>query len=85
MHSDGSPAEIGDGAWSIDDSRSPSISQEHSWFAVAAEPPLATELHYYRVPRDDWELMLARLRQRDRSSLLCAAPWKACHVALDMI
>lgn len=38
-------------------------------------PVLSAELHYFRTPRDDWELMLARMRQMGASVITTAVPW----------
>src|SRR5689334_13285956 len=38
-------------------------------------PLLSAELHYFRVPRDDWELMLARIRQLGANTIATCAPW----------
>ncbi|HMO55806.1 MAG TPA: beta-galactosidase [Roseiflexaceae bacterium] len=39
------------------------------------EPLLAAELHYFRTPRDDWEIMLARLRQLGATTVSTYVPW----------
>src|SRR5262245_9644546 len=38
-------------------------------------PLLSAELHYFRVPRDGWELMLARIRQLGANTISTYVPW----------
>jgi beta-galactosidase GanA len=40
-----------------------------------AGPLLSAELQYFRVPRDDWELMLARMRQLGANTIAACVPW----------
>src|SRR6266508_3624429 len=41
----------------------------------ADKPLLSAEVHYFRVPRDDWELMLARMRQLSANTISTYVPW----------
>ncbi|HWQ14475.1 MAG TPA: beta-galactosidase, partial [Roseiflexaceae bacterium] len=38
-------------------------------------PLLAAEVPYFRVPRDDWELVLARARQLGANTICARVPW----------
>src|SRR5258706_6220998 len=52
------------------------------------QPLLSAEVPYFRVPRDDWELMLARMRQLGANTIATCVPW-AWHEprpgALDLV
>src|SRR5437868_6347179 len=39
------------------------------------QPLLSAELHYFRTPRDGWELMLARVRQLGANTISTYVPW----------
>lgn len=39
------------------------------------QPLLAAELHYFRAPRDDWELLLVRMRQLGARVISTDVPW----------
>ncbi|MEN9934426.1 MAG: hypothetical protein RLZZ387_1005 [Chloroflexota bacterium] len=40
-----------------------------------AAPLLSAEVHYFRLPRDDWELMLVRARQIGANTVSTYVPW----------
>jgi hypothetical protein len=42
---------------------------------ISGQPLLAAEIHYFRVPRDDWELQLARMRQLGANTISTYVPW----------
>jgi hypothetical protein len=46
--------------------------QPHSFAEV---PLLAAEVPYFRIPRDDWELMLVRARQLGANTICSYVPW----------
>ena len=39
------------------------------------QPLLSAEIHYFRVPRDDWELQIARMRQLGANTIATYVPW----------
>jgi beta-galactosidase len=39
------------------------------------QPLLSAEVHYFRVPRDDWELLLVRMRQMGANTISTYVPW----------
>ena len=41
----------------------------------AHQPLLSAEVHYFRAPRDDWELLLARMRQLGANTISTCVPW----------
>jgi hypothetical protein len=51
------------------------VNPRHNWFADPEAPLLAVELQYYRVPRDDWELMLTRMRQMGANTISTYVMW----------
>jgi hypothetical protein len=48
------------------------MPQPHSFAGV---PLLAAEVPYFRIPRDDWELMLVRARQLGANTICSYVPW----------
>jgi hypothetical protein len=42
---------------------------------LGQQPLLSAELHYFRAPRDDWEMLLARLRQIGANTISTYVPW----------
>ncbi|MBI1882240.1 MAG: beta-galactosidase [Chloroflexi bacterium] len=59
-----------------------------TYFEVAARPVFAADFHYFRLPREKWELMLTRLRQMGINSLTLTLPWGFHEVepgAVDLI
>lgn len=46
-----------------------------TYFESATVPLLAAEFSYFRLPREKWELMLARLRQMGVNTLILTLPW----------
>ena len=51
------------------------MNNAHNWFAAPDALLLAVELHHYRVPHDDWELMLARMRQMGANAISTDVMW----------
>jgi hypothetical protein len=41
----------------------------------SGQPLLSAEVHYFRVPHDDWELLLARMRQLGANTIATYVPW----------
>jgi hypothetical protein len=39
------------------------------------QPLLSAEVHYFRVPRDDWELQIVRMRQLGANTISTYVPW----------
>jgi hypothetical protein len=50
-----------------------------------AQPLLAAEIAYVRYPRDEWELLLARMRQLGANTLAVEVPWAWHAVSPDML
>jgi hypothetical protein len=46
-----------------------------TYFETATAPLLAADFPYFRLPREKWELMLARLRQMGVNTLTLTLPW----------
>jgi hypothetical protein len=46
-----------------------------TYFEAAPGPILAAEFHYFRLPREKWELLLIRLRQMGINTLTLTLPW----------
>jgi hypothetical protein len=42
---------------------------------LSNQPLLSAEVHYFRVPPDDWELLLARMRQLGANTISTYVPW----------
>lgn len=51
------------------------MNVEHNAFASRTTPLLAAEMQYYRVPREHWELMLARMRQLGANAISTYVMW----------
>jgi hypothetical protein len=46
-----------------------------TYFEAASVPVLAADFPYFRLPREKWELMLARLQQMGVNALTLTLPW----------
>jgi hypothetical protein len=46
-----------------------------NYFESTSSPIFAADFHYFRLPREKWELMLTRLRQMGVNTLAVTAPW----------
>ena len=47
----------------------------HNYFETNTKPLFAADFDYFRIPREQWELMLLRLKQMGVNGVAVTLPW----------